>query len=70
MSKGKTVYPGPFVGGKLREARLRRELTQEQLAEKVGVSRASIARWEAGTHEPSDINRVRLDRLMRGTVLL
>lgn len=70
MSKNKTVYPGPFVGKRLRLARLRKLWTQEQLAKKVGVSRVSIARWEAGTHEPSPLSRVRLDHVLRGTVLL
>jgi transcriptional regulator with XRE-family HTH domain len=70
MSRGNTAYPGPFVGPRLKRAREGREWTQEELADKLGVSRASIARWEAGTHEPNGINRVRLDRLLRGAVRL
>lgn len=37
----------------LKQARKRAGYTQEQLAEKVGVSRAAIARYEAGEIEPS-----------------
>jgi transcriptional regulator with XRE-family HTH domain len=70
VSKGRTALPGPFTGETLKHARLRRELTQDELAARVGVSRASIARWEAGSHEPSDINRVRLDKILKGTIRL
>lgn len=37
----------PIVGNRLREARLAQELTQQQLAVKVGISRGSIANIEA-----------------------
>lgn len=36
----------------IKEARLKRGLTQLQLAEKVGCSRATIATWERGKTEP------------------
>ena len=47
----------------LKKYRLLKELTQEQLAEKVGVRRESIMRLEAGKYNPSlklaiDISRV------------
>lgn len=70
MSRRKTIYPGPFVGKRLREAREARSLTQAQLAAILGVSRESVARWEAGSHEPNGINRYRLDRCLRGAVRL
>ena len=47
----------------LKKYRLLKELTQEQLAEKVGVRRETIMRLEAGKYNPSlklaiDISRV------------
>lgn len=47
----------------LRKHRLMKELTQEQLAEKVGVRRETIMRLEAGKYNPSlklaiDISKV------------
>ena len=36
------------IGGFLRELRKEKELTQEQLAEKFGVSSRSVSRWENG----------------------
>jgi transcriptional regulator with XRE-family HTH domain len=38
--------------GRLRELREGAGLTQAQLAEKVGVGRDAVARWEAGVREP------------------
>jgi transcriptional regulator with XRE-family HTH domain len=43
----------PERGHRIAEARKRRGLTQQDLAEKVGVHRVSIARLEAGARSPS-----------------
>ena len=43
----------PERGHRVAQARHRAGLTQPQLAEKVGVSRPTIARIEAGGHSPS-----------------
>lgn len=40
------------IGGFLRELRKEKELTQEQLAEKLGVSSRSVSRWENGIIMP------------------
>ncbi len=40
------------AGDLIRSARLRAELSQEELAERLQVPRSSIARWEAGAVEP------------------
>lgn len=40
------------IGGFLRELRKEKELTQEQLAEKLGVSSRSVSRWENGNTLP------------------
>jgi transcriptional regulator with XRE-family HTH domain len=37
----------------IREARLKAELTQTELAERLGRERAQVARWEIGGQEPS-----------------
>ena len=36
------------VGNRIREVRKARGLTQEQLAETIGVSRQAISKWESG----------------------
>ena len=41
------------LANRLRKARKQAGYTQEQLAERIGVSRAAIARYEAGEIEPS-----------------
>lgn len=40
-------------GGLIRQARLRRGLSQQELAELSGRDRAQIARWERGVNDPS-----------------
>jgi hypothetical protein len=37
----------------IREARLKAELTQTELAQRIGRDRAQVARWETGGQEPS-----------------
>ena len=54
--------------------RNRKQMTQEQLAEKMGVSRQTISKWEAGTTYPEmekllllcDLFSCSMDTLMRG----
>lgn len=41
------------VGKRIRQARVLAGLTQEQLAEKIGVSRTAIVRWESAETEPT-----------------
>ena len=36
------------IGAFLRELRKEKELTQEQLAEKFGVTQRTVSRWETG----------------------
>ncbi len=49
-----------WFAGRLRELRVGAGLTQDQLAEKAGVKRDAVARWERGTREPSWSNVVAL----------
>lgn len=57
---------------KIKELRKVNHLTQEQLAEKIGVSRSAVGMWERGDREPNfetaeviaDYFNVRLDELI------
>lgn len=40
------------VGSFLKELRKEKQLTQEQLAERLGVSRRTVSRWETGSNMP------------------
>ena len=42
----------PKIGRFLKELRLEKGMTQEQLAETFGVSNRSISRWENGNNMP------------------
>ncbi len=52
--------PLPGIGDLLRAMRIRQNLTQEQLAEALGLNRATVMRWEATRAMPGDED---LDRL-------
>jgi DNA-binding XRE family transcriptional regulator len=47
----------------IRSYRTRLKLTQEQLAEMIGVHRKTIGKWENGTDLPSDENKQKLEQL-------
>lgn len=47
------------LGKKITELRKRNNLSQEELAEKVGVARQTISKWETGDTTP-DINQVKI----------
>ena len=48
------------IGGFLKELRLEKQMTQEQLAEQMGVSRRTVSRWETGNNLPDLSMRVEL----------
>ena len=48
---------------KLYSLRKSKNLSQDELAEKLGVSRQAISRWEMGTAEPSAQNLIELSNL-------
>ncbi|WP_270235923.1 helix-turn-helix transcriptional regulator [Streptococcus anginosus] len=62
------------MGRKLKEARQMRGLTQENVAEKLNVSRQTISNWETEKFYPdilyvlqlSDLYQVSLDELLKG----
>ena len=61
------------IGTKIKEARLTAQLTQEQTAEALGVSRQTISNWEnnktypdiVGVIKMSDLFNVSLDLLLK-----
>lgn len=51
------------LGARLKELRQARRLTQDAVANAVGINRASIAQWEGDRHLPSPENVRKLDEL-------
>lgn len=47
----------------LRENRIRCQMTQEFVAETLGVSRQAVSKWENGTTDPSTSNLIALAKL-------
>ncbi|SCJ78750.1 HTH-type transcriptional regulator immR [uncultured Eubacterium sp.] len=62
------------IGKKLKDARIKAELTQENVAEKISVSRQTISNWENEKFYPdiisviklSDLYAISLDELLKG----
>ena len=63
------------LGENIGQLRRRQGLSQEQLADRLGVSRQSVSKWEAGVSTPelgkliamADLFQVSLDQLVRGS---
>jgi DNA-binding XRE family transcriptional regulator len=51
------------LGEKLRENRVRCKMSQEFVAEAVGVSRQAVSKWENGVSDPSTSNLIALAKL-------
>lgn len=49
-----------ILGKRIKQARELKGLTQESLAEMVGVSRTAIARWESGDIDPTVDHLIRM----------
>lgn len=56
------------LGEILKEHRTRCNMTQEMVAESLGVSRQAVGKWESGNSEPSTANLIALARLYGVTV--
>ena len=52
------------IGSKLAQARRAANLTQEQLAERLGVTRQAVSRWESDAAYPETDKIVRMARLL------
>lgn len=55
------------LGEALKENRLRCKMTQEFVAETLGVSRQAVSKWENGTSDPNTTNLIALSRLYNVT---
>ena len=53
-----------FIGQKIKQQRKRLELTQFELAEKVGIHEKQLSRIEAGLHYPSLENFIKILRIL------
>lgn len=51
------------LGETLKEHRVRCQMTQEFVAEHLGVSRQAVSKWENGTSDPSTSNLLALAKL-------
>lgn len=56
-----------IVGKRIKELRKRLSLTQEELAERVGVSRSALANYESGLREPKGDILVRFAKVFNIT---
>ena len=52
-----------ILGQRIRRAREREGLAQAELADKVGVTQAAIAKWEAGA-QPKGVNKSKLEAVL------
>ena len=52
------------LGNKLAQARKKQNLTQEQLAERLGVTRQAVSRWESGAAWPETDKLVRMAQIL------
>ena len=55
-------------GDRLKQIRMNQGLSQEQLAEKIGVSRQAITKWETGRGLPDVENMVILAEIFKMTL--
>ena len=53
------------LGERIKALRRRAGLSQEQVAEQVGVSRQAVAKWEAGQSAPSTENLRKLAQVLQ-----
>ena len=56
------------LGERIKQARLRAHLSQEKVAELIGVSRQAVTKWESGQSAPNTENLFRLAEILGTTV--
>lgn len=54
--------------GKLKELRLKRGLTQDELAKLLSINRTTVTLWESGVNHPRAAMLVKLAKVLRCTV--
>ena len=52
-----------LIGDNIRRLRRQGSITQEQLAEMLGVTCAAVSKWESGASDPSTANLLALAKL-------
>ncbi len=52
------------LGEEIKQAREEKNLSQEDLAEQLGVSRQAVSKWENGIAFPQGINRDMLNKIL------
>ena len=62
-NRGEEVILRKSLGEVLREHRTRCSMTQEFVAEAMGVTRQAVSKWENGTADPSTGNLLKLAKL-------
>ena len=62
-NRGEEVILRKSLGEVLKEHRMRCSMTQEFVAEAMGVTRQAVSKWENGTAEPSTSNLLKLAKL-------
>ncbi|QDI68794.1 transcriptional regulator [Streptomyces calvus] len=60
----RAVKSPAFSGQKLKQARIKRGLTQAEVAARVGVSPVYISQWENDRHAPNGVHAVLLLRAL------
>lgn len=58
-----TIAVRKSLGEALKEHRTKCKMTQEFVAEQLGVSRQAVSKWENGTSDPSTANLLALSKL-------
>ena len=61
--RAETAAVRKSLGETLKEHRVRCHMTQEFVAERLGVSRQAVSKWETGSAEPSTSNLLALAKL-------
>ena len=65
------------IGDFLKDLRLEHEMSQEELAEKLFVSRQAVSNWELGKSVPdydillklSDLYNIKVEEILRGKII-
>ncbi|MBO6158207.1 MAG: helix-turn-helix transcriptional regulator [Firmicutes bacterium] len=61
--KGGSARKGSYTGKGNRKSRMVCKMTQEFVAESLGVSRQAVSKWESGASDPSTTNLMALAKL-------
>lgn len=64
----KNVLMKRSLGERIKDHRMKCKMTQEFVAESLGVSRQAVSKWESGSSDPSTSNLIALAKLFKITV--